>query len=415
MTNSEHTQTEDWVRPPQPTSPSSAIAFVGIAYAFVVVMMGTTLPSPEYALYEAEFDFSVFVITIVFAAYAVGVLGALLAFGRSSDAVGRRPMLLTAIAFGIVSAAVFVFADSLAMLLIGRVLSGISAGIFVGTATVTLLEMAPAKWQSRSPAVATAVNIGGLGIGPLLAGLLVQYLPDQLQLPYIVHAALLVAAAIAVACARETVDVVPGARPHLQWLSVPTAVRGAFVRASVAGFAGFSVMGLFSAISPGFVGGVLDIDNHAVTGAVVFVVFGSSAFAQIVLPGSNHLVAQRAGCLVLISGVVVLVLSLWASSLALLIAAAVVCGVGQGIIFSNGIASITSEVPQHNRADVTSAFFVVVYVAISVPVIGAGAVAARWGLITAGMVFSAVVGVLAAAAFVLLSVEARHLRPPAQK
>lgn len=399
--------------PPQPDTPKSrspALVFVGIAYTFVVVMMGTTMPAPEYALYEAKFAFSVFVVTIIFAMYAVGVLGALLAFGRWSDTLGRRPLLLAGIAAGIASGVVFVFADSLTALLIGRVLSGISAGIFVGTATVTLIELAPTKWQGRAPSVATAANIGGLGLGPLLAGVLVQYLPDPLQLIYIVHVVLLLGAGLVVVFAPETVAVSPGARPSLKWLSVPPPVRGDFVRASVAGFAGFTVMGLFSAISPGFVSGVLDIGNHAVTGAVVFVVFASSAVAQIALGGQKYLTAQRAGCVVLAVGVAVLALSLLASSLPILILAAIVCGTGQGIIFRNGMASITRELPQHGRADVTSAFFVVVYVAISLPVIGAGAVAAQWGLITAGVVFSCLVGILAAAAFVLLTVESRRLQ-----
>ncbi|WP_338890856.1 MFS transporter [Rhodococcus sovatensis] len=190
MTDFETTR-DDHRRQRSRPSLTSGAAFVGVAYAFVVVMMGTTMPAPEYALYEADFGFSEFVITVIFAVYALGVLGALLAFGRWSDAVGRRPMLLAAITVGVLSAAVFVFADSLAALLLGRVLSGISAGIFVGTATVTLLEIAPGRWRNRAPAVATAANIGGLGLGPLMAGFLVQYLPDPTRVTYIVHACLL--------------------------------------------------------------------------------------------------------------------------------------------------------------------------------------------------------------------------------
>ena len=180
-------------------SVSSATAFVGVAFAFVVAMMGTTMPTPLYALYEVEFHFSVFVVTLVFAAYAVGVLAALLAFGRWSDSLGRRPMLLAAIAFGLISAVVFVTAGSLTALVIGRVLSGISAGIFVGTATVTLIELVPERWRDRASAIATAANIGGLGLGPLVAGVLAEYLPQPLRLTFVVDMVLLAAAAVAVA------------------------------------------------------------------------------------------------------------------------------------------------------------------------------------------------------------------------
>lgn len=389
---------------------SRAAAFVGVAYAFVVAMMGTTMPTPLYALYEIEFGFSVFVVTLVFAAYAVGVLGALLAFGRWSDSLGRRPMLLAAIVFGLVSAVVFVTADSLTALVIGRVLSGLSAGIFVGTATVTLIELVPDAWRDRAPAIATAANIGGLGLGPLVAGLLAEYFPHPLRLTFFVDIALLAVAAVAVFLAPETVRVARGARPHMQRLSVPADVRGTFLRASIGGFAGFAVLGLFTAVSPGFIAGVLQIDNHAVTGAVVFVVFAASATAQIVLRRTDPTSAQRWGCVVLTVGLVVLALSLLLTSLPVLLIAALLCGIGQGVTFSNGMAAIAAGLPPERRAEVTSTFFVVLYVAISVPVIGAGAAANAWGLVTAGLVFSALIAVLATVAFVLLTLDGRKAR-----
>jgi len=389
---------------------SRAAAFVGVAYAFVVAMMGTTMPTPLYALYEIEFGFSVFVITLVFAAYAVGVLGALLAFGRWSDSLGRRPMLLAAIVFGLVSAVVFVTADSLTALVIGRVLSGLSAGIFVGTATVTLIELVPDAWRDRAPAIATVANIGGLGLGPLVAGLLAEYFPHPLRLTFFVDIALLAVAAVAVFLAPETVRVARGARPHMQRLSVPADVRGTFLRASIGGFAGFAVLGLFTAVSPGFIAGVLQIDNHAVTGAVVFVVFAASATAQIVLRRTDPTSAQRWGCVVLTVGLVVLALSLLLTSLPVLLIAALLCGIGQGVTFSNGMAAIAAGLPPERRAEVTSTFFVVLYVAISVPVIGAGAAANAWGLVTAGLVFSALIAVLATVAFVLLTLDGRRAR-----
>jgi len=373
-------------------------------------MMGTTMPTPLYALYEIEFGFSVFVITLVFAAYAVGVLGALLAFGRWSDSLGRRPMLLAAIVFGLVSAVVFVTADSLTALVIGRVLSGLSAGIFVGTATVTLIELVPDAWRDRAPAIATAANIGGLGLGPLVAGLLAEYFPHPLRLTFFVDIALLAVAAVAVFLAPETVRVARGARPHMQRLSVPADVRGTFLRASIGGFAGFAVLGLFTAVSPGFIAGVLQIDNHAVTGAVVFVVFAASATAQIVLRRTDPTSAQRWGCVVLTVGLVVLALSLLLTSLPVLLIAALLCGIGQGVTFSNGMAAIAAGLPPERRAEVTSTFFVVLYVAISVPVIGAGAAANAWGLVTAGLVFSALIAVLATVAFVLLTLDGRRAR-----
>lgn len=393
---------------------SKPVAFVVLTYAFAVVMLGTTMPTPVYSLYQDEFGFSILVITVIFAAYALGVLAALLAFGRWSDSLGRRPMLLAGIAFGIASAVVFITAGSLPALLVGRVLSGLSAGIFVGTATVTLVESVPDRWRSRAPAIATAANIGGLGLGPLLAGVLVQYFPQPLHTTFAAHIVLLTGAAVAVFFVPEPVDVARGARPHMQRLSVPAPIRSTFVNAATGGFAGFAVLGLFTGVSPGFMTQVLGIDNHAVTGVVVFVIFASSAAAQIGLRGIGDALALRAGCVMLIGGVAALGASLIAESLFLLVVAAVVCGVGQGMTFSKGMEAVTAELPGDRKAEVTSTFFVVLYIAISVPVIGAGAAARTFGLVTAGVAFSVAVAALATASLVLLltdSGENQHRKP----
>jgi hypothetical protein len=111
----------------------SRVAFPLLAYAFTAIMIGTTLPTPMYALYSAKMHFSVLTTTVVFATYAGGVLAALLVMGRWSDVVGRRPMLLLGAAFALASALVFLAADTVDLLLIGRVLSGLSAGVYVGT------------------------------------------------------------------------------------------------------------------------------------------------------------------------------------------------------------------------------------------------------------------------------------------
>src|SRR5262249_32129936 len=145
---------------------------------------GTTLPTPMYALYSGRMHFSVLTTTVVFAIYAGGVLAALLGFGRWSDAVGRRPMLYLAIVFALGSAFVFLAATGVDDLLVGRLLSGLAAGVAAGSAAAAGLEAAPPGWRGRATAIATVANIGGLGLGPLLAGLLVQYAPQPLKLSF---------------------------------------------------------------------------------------------------------------------------------------------------------------------------------------------------------------------------------------
>src|SRR5581483_105550 len=169
--------------------------FVAAAFAFAAAMLGTTLPTPLYALYRSELGFSELMVTVVFASYAVGTIAALVLAGSLSDRVGRRPVLLAGLTFSALSAGVFLAAHGLALLLLGRVLSGVSAGIFTGTATATLVDLARPERRARATVVATVANIGALGSGALLAGLLAQFAPSPLQLPFWVDLALLVPAA----------------------------------------------------------------------------------------------------------------------------------------------------------------------------------------------------------------------------
>ena len=387
-----------------------AKAFAALVYTFAVVMLGTTMPTPMYGLYQDKMDFSVLIITVIYAVYAVGVLAALLAFGRWSDTLGRRPLLLAGVILSALSAVVFLTAGQVWQLLLGRVLSGLSAGVYVGAATVAVVEMAPKRWRRQAPIIATAANMGGLGLGPLLAGLLVAFIPAPLHLTFVVHLVLLALAAVLVVLAPETVSVQTGARPQRQRLSVPPQVRAVFVLASVAGFAGFAVLGLFTAVAPTFLAQVIGIGNPAIAGLVVFVVFAASTVAQIALRGLATTVALDAGCVLLVVGMVLVAFALRQESIAALVLGGAVAGVGQGMAFSKGMEAVTSALPSDRRAEVTSTFFVVVYVAISVPVIGVGALAISCGLVTAGLVFALAVAVLAIGA--LFALVYRQRRTP---
>jgi len=388
---------------------SQRLAFPLLAYAFAAIMVGTTLPTPMYSLYGEQMNFSVLTTTVVYATYAGGVLFALLAFGRWSDAIGRRPMLVAGVVFALSSAVVFLLADSVEMLLVGRVLSGLSAGVFTGTATAAVIEAAPPNWRAKAAAVATIANVGGLGAGPVVAGVLVQYAPHPLQLSFIVHIALALLAGIAVLVVPETSQ--RAGSIGFQRLSVPAEVRSVFVIAGLAAFAGFAVTGLFMAVAPAFVADVVGIDNHALAGLVAASIFAASAVAQI---GARGIAPQRAvaiGCGVLVAAMAILVVALYLSSLTGLVTAGLVAGVGHGMTFSRGLAAVVERTPAQRRAEVSSTYFVVAYVAISLPVVGEGLVARAWGLQTAGVTFAIAVAVLAGICLAaILTQEARDSR-----
>jgi MFS family permease len=81
------------------------------------------------------------------------------------------------------------------VLFVGRILSGLSAGLVTGTATATLTELIPVLASRRASPVATAANTGGLALGPLIAGLFAQYAPNPTVLVFEVYLAALAASA----------------------------------------------------------------------------------------------------------------------------------------------------------------------------------------------------------------------------
>jgi MFS family permease len=195
------------------------------------------------------------------------------------------------------------------------------------------------------------------------------------------------------------------ARPRLrpQKIAVPREIRAVFTRAVIAGFAGFAVLGLFTAVSPAFLGEVLHESNRALTGLVVLSLFVASIAGQSLSAALGLHRALVVGCVGLIAGMILIGVSLPTASLAVLMVGAIVAGLGQGMSFRAGLGSVTAAAPEQLRGTVTSSFFVMLYIGISFPVIGEGAFGQAVGLVTAGVAFAVLVGTLAAVALVLLA------------
>jgi len=172
---------------PEARSRRHNAAFWIVGYTFAVTMAFSALPTPLYVLYQARDGFSTFLITVIFAAYAVGVVASLFLAGHLSDWAGRRRMVLLAVLVNMFSGVLFLLWPATAGLIVARLVSGVSVGMLTATATAYLSELhaaaRPGAGRSRSEIVATAANLGGIGLGPLLSGLLAQYFGHALVLP----------------------------------------------------------------------------------------------------------------------------------------------------------------------------------------------------------------------------------------
>jgi MFS family permease len=355
-----------------------------VAFAFLAVMALGTAPSPLYGLYRARDHFSLFTITVAFAVYAVGVIGALLLGGHLSDLYGRRRLLLPSVAVSIVSAIVFLASKSLAGLLIARLINGISIGIVASTATAYLAELhargRPRAAARKAQLTAAAVNVGGLAVGALVAGVLAQWVADPLTVPYLVFLGALVLGAVGVGLAPETREAAKPPPPYRpQRLVVPQAERSRYFAAALSTFVAFAANGLFAGLAGLFLAVTLHHPSLALAGGVVCVMFGAGVAAQfltVTWPVTRDLEAGM-GAMVIGVGLAVLAVWLRPPSLALFIAGGALIGAGSGAIFKGAVGTVMSISPPEHVAESLTGVFLAAYVGISLPVVGAGITLAR--------------------------------------
>ncbi len=370
------------------------VAFWLLALAFTITMLGTTLPTPLYVIYQAQWHFSAAIVTVTFAVYAAAVLVTLLLAGRASDQAGRRPVLAAALGASTLSTVVFILAPNVDVLIVGRILSGLSAGLMTGTATATLTELIPATASRRASLTATAVNMGGLGLGPLIAGLFAQYAPHPTVLVFEVYLAMLAVAGLCLLLVPETVS--PRRRPVVRFagLGIPERGRAEFIAAGVAGFAAFSLLGLFSALAPTFLGTVLHQGSHAVQGAVVFLLLAVGAGTQLLVARFNSRRVVMAGLGVFLVALALIVAALAQAGMALFLAGTIAGGVAVGAVFLGSLATANRLAPPGQRGQVISAFFVACYAGLIIPVVGVGVASGFIGDFAAVLAFSILLAAL---------------------
>lgn len=352
-------------------------AFWVVAAAFCVNLAFSAVPTPLYAIYQQRDHFSTLMITVVYAVYALGVIASLFLGGHVSDWVGRRRVLVPALAVNVLSAVLFIAFPSLPGLIIARIVSGVSIGLTTGTATAYLAELhvgaGGAPTGMRPQVVATASNLGGIGVGPLAAGLLAQFVSAPLVLPYVIFGGVLVVLALLIAFAPETAsrpDPRPAWRP--QRVAIPAHARGTFFAATGAAAAAFAVFGVFNSLMPGFLAGTMHETSYAVAGAVAFSAFAAGAVAQIALGKAGIATTLKVAVPVLFAGLALFTAGMWLPSLPVFVIGGIVTGAGGGLVFRGSLVAAASTAPKEARAEVLAGFFLGAYIGLSAPVIALG-------------------------------------------
>lgn len=390
------------------SSPRHAASFWSIGAVFAIAMAFSTVPAPLYAFYRAQDGFSTFMVTVVFAAYAVGVIGSLFLAGHVSDWYGRRPLLLSALAVEAVAAVLFLTWTSLPGLIVARVVTGVGVGLVTATATAHLGELhataRPGASRMRADRVAVAANLGGLALGPLIAGALAEWVTSPLTVPYVLFLVLLAAAFAAVLLAPETVTTAGRPRYRPQRVSVPREARALYFTVAAASFVAFAIFGLFTSVSASFLAGELHHHSPLLAGAVTFGVFAAGALAQILTAGQAPGRLLNLGLAVMSAGALAVTVAVAADDLTGFVAGGVVAGFGVGMLFKGALATVVSIAPAKSRGEALAGLFLAAYAGLVVPVLGIGAATLEVSLATALIGFAVAVLVVSGAVALRLRV-----------
>ena len=339
---------------------------VGTVALLVTIVLGTalaTVPTPLYPVYAAELGLDSLGVTATFAAFAGGaVVGLGLAVVFAGRLPRRRAYLIAAV---LQCAAALLLSVDLGVTLfaIGRVVTGLGAGLLAASGTAFILELAdtlPARSGRALRVVAPAFAFLGLGTGSALAGIVGPSTIAQ------VHALFLVIAIAIAITASLSLVLLP--RSAGRMLPPPAAATARIPWASALGaFAAFMTTGLFGSVTTLLLG-LLGIVSAPVAGAFAASVFVAGAIGvavlapRVTLPVAAWLLA--AGAIAVAAGTT-LRLSV------VLLAGAAIAGCAGGALFARSLRAAIAVAPSAAFRQ-TALVFACAYLGLAVPVLGLG-------------------------------------------
>jgi predicted MFS family arabinose efflux permease len=364
-----------------------------------VLFMGSSLLTPLYQLYRADYGLDALGLTLIYAVYVIGNLAALLFLGRLSDQLGRRPIVLTGLGLAALSTILFMAASDSTLLFAGRIASGCAVGLGSGAATAWIAESIPAERRSLAASTMTAFNFAGLALGPIVAGVLVQYASWPLRLPFLVYLVLIAAVAALVLGARETLDRARAGSFDLRpRLAVPRGKRLAFAAPAAAGFTAMAVVGYYAALGPTMLHETVRLTNQALSGLIVAELFGVAAaailFTRSVAP--HRVLLWGLGAMPV--GLAALIAAQAWASLSLMLLGTTLSGVASALSYRGGLGAINALAPADRRAEMASAYFICCFMGNALPIIGVGALSETVGATTADRIFALALSLVALAA-----------------
>ncbi len=302
--------------------------FALLASVTVAFLAAASAPTPLYPRYQAEWALSSLDVTVIFGVYALAVLASLLVFGRLSDHLGRRPVLLASLGVQLLAMAGFAFAGGFAAMLAARIVQGLATGAAVAAVGAGLLDIDKARGTVANSVVVPI----GTATGGLVAGLVVSVLPAPGQLIYGLLALVFVAQIAGVVGHgrnARTVGRLPRRRARLV-ASAALGLRGHACAAPACRAASSSrpgrCRGFFGSLGPALLHGVLGLSAPLASGLLMFTLAGSAGLSVVLSHRFGPAQLTTLGAFSLGIGLTLITLGLSQQSIALFFVGAAIAG-----------------------------------------------------------------------------------------
>lgn len=358
------------------------------AWPVTAVFVLSNAATPLYVRWQREIGFSKGTLTVIFACYIVGLLGSLLVSGVVSDRVGRKPVLLPALGLAMAACAIFASASAVAALIVARLFSGIAVGAVVSAGMAAVTDVAGPGRRRLAALLASCAMVFGAGLGPLLAGVLGKGV-------FVLEAVLLAAAVVVVVRMPVRRPVAPAKGAWVRMPGVPRGSGGQLLMGIAVFAPGITATSFVLSLGPSLLSGLLDTTSPVAAGAMAFVMFLTATGAQFAVQRLDRRTILMAGAVSTTIGMGALIAAVRASSVPLLVTAALLAGAGQGMGQLGGLSLLNSSVPASRLAEANAALNVGGYVPAGVLPVTAGYLSDAAGLTTGATVFGAVLMALA--------------------
>jgi len=370
-----------------------------LASIVVSFLAASSAPSPLYALYREAWGFSALTLTLVFASYAVALLGALLVLGSWSDYRGRRSVLIGALVLEMGATVLFWCADSVPWLLAARVLQGLATGIATSTLSAALIDLD----RDRGALLNSVAPMVGMALGSLGSSLLVQFAPAPTQRVFECLLAVFALQTLATLALSETVT-----RRHMPWrmlwprIALPAQARPTLLRILPVNTAQWALGGFYLSLGPSLARLVTGSHQPVVGGTLIACLVLTGAVAILLVRRQPAHTALLGGTMALGLGLAITLVGMVLPSGAALFGGTVVAGLGFGAAFNGSVRSLVSLAPPEERGALMAGFFSLSYLAFSVPAVLAGLAVGVFGLAAAALGFGLALLALCGIAGVLM-------------